>query len=43
MGIDTKIDRLPDPVQIHVVAAFSNAYRSIFANLTDEMLPMDVS
>lgn len=41
VGIDTQIHVLADPIQVHIVASFADAHRSILANLTHEMLPMD--
>lgn len=43
VGIDTEIDILPDPLQVHIVASFGNTHRSILAHLANEVLPMDVS
>ena len=42
VGIDTEIDILPDPVQVHIVTSFSNTHSAILANLANEMLPMNV-
>jgi hypothetical protein len=41
MGIDAQIHILPDPVQIHIVASFGNAYRPILADFAPEMLLMN--
>ncbi len=40
--INTQVDILPDHVQVHVVAPFSNPHGSILAHLANEVLSMDV-
>lgn len=41
VSIDTQIDMLPNPLQVHVVASFDNSHGPILTSFADEMLPMD--
>ena len=40
--IDAQINILPNPIQMNIVASFSNTHGSILADLPNEVLPMDL-
>ncbi len=42
VGIDTQIDVLADPVQVHIVTSFGDTHGAILANLADKVLAMDM-